>query len=132
VTTELTLLAWVLLLALAQVLLAAAGRTRQYGTWWNTGPRDEAMPPVGKFTARLERAQANLFETLPLFIAAVLIAHVAGREGPRTRLGAELYFWGRVVYLPLYVLGVPVARSLVWVASLVGLLLIVLAVLRPA
>lgn len=131
-TLELTLLAWILVLAVVQIMLPAIGRTRQYGTWWNTGPRDQVMPPTGKITGRLERAQANLFETLPLFIAAVLIAHVAGREGSTTRLGAELYFWGRVVYLPLYVLGVPVVRSLVWVASLVGMLLIFFAVLRPA
>jgi uncharacterized MAPEG superfamily protein len=132
VTTELTLLAWTLVLAAVQILLPALGRTRQYGTRWNASARDEVMPQPGKVTGRLERAQANLFETLPLFIAAVLIAHVAGREGPQTRLGAELYFWGRVAHLPLYAFGVPYLRSLVWVASFVGLLLIFVAILRPA
>lgn len=131
-TTELTLLTWTLVLAAAQILLTAAFRTRRYGLKWNAGPRDEVMPPPDKLTRRLERAQANLFETLPLFIAAVLIAHVAGREGPLTRLGAELYLWGRVAHLPLYALGVPYLRSLVWVASFVGLLLIVFVILRPA
>lgn len=131
-TTELTLLAWVLVLAAVQILLTAAFRTRRYGLRWNAGPRDEVMPPPDKLTGRLERAQANLFETLPLFIAAVLIAHAAGREGPLTRLGAELYVWGRVAHLPLYALGVPYLRSLVWVASFVGLLLIFAAILGPA
>ena len=128
-TTELTLLAWTVVLALVQIGLASVLRTRDYGMQWNAGPRDEAMPPVGKLTGRLVRAQENMFETLPLFIAVVLIAHAAGREGRLTALGAELYFWARVVYLPLYAFGVPYVRSLAWVASLVGLLMILAAVL---
>ena len=87
------------------------------------------MPPLSPIADRLGRAQANLFETLPLFIAAVLIAHAAGVHSGRTVLGAELYFWGRVVYLPLYAFGVPQVRSLVWLVSLFGLLMIVAAIL---
>ena len=131
-TTELTLLAWTLVLAAVQVLLAAVARTAQYGVKWNAGPRDEAMPEVWKLTGRLERAQRNLFETLPLFIGAVLIADQSGRTGPMTVLGANLYFWGRLIYLPLYALGVPMVRSLVWAASFVGLILIFSVILRPA
>jgi uncharacterized MAPEG superfamily protein len=131
-TTELTYLAWTVVLALVQILLPAAARTVQYGTRWNTGPRDEGVPPPAKLAGRLDRAQRNLFETLPLFAAAVLIAHVAGKNCGWTAAGAALYFWPRVVYVPLYGLGVPYARSLVWVVSLVGLLLVLAAVLRPA
>ena len=127
---ELTLLAWTCALALVQIMLAAVFRTREYGAKWNAGPRDETMPPVGQLTGRLERAQRNLFETLPLFAALVLTAHVANREGATTTLGAMLYFWGRVVYLPLYMLGVAYVRTLVWIVSLVGLLMILFACLR--
>ena len=73
---------------------------------------------------RLARAQANLMETLPLFVAALLACAVAGRLGPRTLLGAQLFFWGRLVYLPLYAAGVAVARSLAWGVALLGLVLI--------
>lgn len=131
-TIELTLLAWTLVLALVQIFLAAIFRTREYGSKWNAGARDEPMPPPGKLTGRLERAQRNLFETLPLFAAAVLIAHVAGREGRLTALGAELYFLARLVYLPLYAFGVAYARSLAFIVSLAGLLMILAAVLGLA
>jgi uncharacterized MAPEG superfamily protein len=77
------------------------------------------------------RAQRNLFETLPLFAAAILIAHVAGRTGPLTWWGAMLYFWARVVYLPLYGFGIPYIRSLAWLVSLVGVILILVAILLP-
>jgi uncharacterized MAPEG superfamily protein len=126
-TTELTMLAWTLVLALVQVFLPVMGRTKQLGTKWNAGPRDAPLPPPDPVTGRLERAQKNLYETLPLFIAAVLAAHAAGREGTFTAIGAQLYFWGRVVYVPLYALGVPFVRSLVWLVSLAGLLMIVAA-----
>jgi uncharacterized MAPEG superfamily protein len=127
-TTELTLLAWTIALAVVYIIAFDLVRTRQYGTKWNMGARDAAMPPLSPVADRLSRAQANLFETLPLFIGAVLIAHAAGIHTPRTVLGAELYFWGRVIYLPLYAFGVPVVRSLVWLVSVAGLALILIAV----
>ena len=123
-TPELTYLAATLILAVVQIFLPATGRTRQFGTKWNAGPRDEATPQVGPITGRLERAQSNLYETLPLFIGAVLVAHVAGEDGFLTYWGATLYFWARVVYVPLYAFGVPYVRSLVWVVSLAGLVMV--------
>ena len=126
-TTELFYLALTLVLALVQIFLPAAGRTARFGLAWNAGARDEPKGSAGPITDRLERAQANLFETLPVFIGAVLIAHVAGANGAWTSWGAGLYFCGRVVYVPLYALGVPYVRSLAWLASLIGLVLILAA-----
>jgi uncharacterized MAPEG superfamily protein len=128
-TTELTLLGWTLVLALVQIFLPATLRTRETGNAYNVGARDDKGPPVGKFTGRLQRAQANLFETLPLFAAAVLIAHVGGRESSLTVLGCEIYLAARVLYVPLYAFGVPVARTLAWLVSMVGLVMILKAIL---
>ncbi|MDB4987851.1 MAG: putative rane protein [Myxococcaceae bacterium] len=130
-TIELTLLAWTLVLALVQIMLPATLRTKETGTAYNVGPRDEAGPPVGRLTGRLQRAEKNLYETLPLFIAAVLIAHVAGRECSQTAWGASLYLAGRVLYVPLYALGVPVVRTLSWGVSAAGLGMVLAAVLVP-
>ena len=126
-TTELFYLALTLVLALVQIFLPAAGRTARFGLAWNAGARDEPKGSAGPITDRLERARANLFETLPVFIGAVLIAHVAGANGAWTSWGAGLYFCGRVVYVPLYALGVPYVRSLAWLVSLIGLVLILAA-----
>ena len=128
-TLELKILGWTLVLALVQILLAAHFRNRETGIAYNTGPRDDPGPPVGRVAGRLKRAQNNLFETLPLFIAAVLIAHVSGRDGALTVWGAWLYLVARTVYVPLYVGGVPYLRSLVWVVSLSGLVLVLVAIL---
>lgn len=121
---ELTLLGYTLILALIYIMAAAQARTAQYGTTWNTGARDETMPPLRPVPARLVRAQANLMETLPLFAAAVLAVVVAGRTGTLSEVGAWMYLIGRAVYLPLYALGVPVVRTLVWMIASVGLVLV--------
>lgn len=126
-TTELTYLAATLVLALVQVFLPAGARTMEFGSKWNAGPRDATPEARNPITGRLERAQANLYETLPLFIGAVLIAHVADRTGDLTAWGAALYFWARVVYIPLYALGVPYVRSLAWLVSLAGLVMVLAA-----
>ncbi len=129
-TTELMLLGWTLVLAMVQIMLVANLRTAETGLTYNMGARDAPAPPMRPITARLQRAQANLYETLPLFAAAVLIAHVAGREGTLTYWGCIAYLGARVLYVPLYAFGVPLVRSLVWGVSVAGLAAILLAILK--
>ncbi|SFR81494.1 MAPEG family protein [Sphingomonas jatrophae] len=121
---ELVLLGWALVLALVHIFVAGHFKTRQYGAKWNTGARDEVLPAPQPLVGRLMRAQANYYETLPIFIGAVLAATVANRLDGTTALGAHIWFWGRVIYLPLYAAGVPVVRSIVFIISLVGLVMI--------
>jgi uncharacterized MAPEG superfamily protein len=126
-TPEFIMLAFTLILALVQILWAAAARTKELGLKWNAGARDGETPPPGALAGRLMRAQANLFETLPVFTAAIIMAHVAGKESALTLVGAHLYFFGRLIYLPLYALGVAYVRSLAWLASMAGLVMILVA-----
>jgi uncharacterized MAPEG superfamily protein len=126
---ELTVLAWTLVLALVQVLLPALLRNGETGIGYNAGPRDAPAPPPGKLTGRLMRAQSNLFETLPVFAAAILVAHFAGREGALTHWGALLYIAARVIYVPLYAAGLPFVRSLVWAVSLGGIILVLIPII---
>ena len=123
-TIEFTCLGALILLALVNILWAGRVRTQQYGTGWNMGARDETMPALNPRAGRLLRAQANLFETLPLFVAALLGAALLDRLGWKTEVGSLLYVVGRAVYLPLYAAGVPKVRTLVWSISLIGLLLV--------
>ena len=126
-TPEFTFLTLTLILALVQIGAAGMARTAELGAKWNAGPRDEATPPPGRLAGRLMRAQANLFETLPLFAAAVIVAEVAGKTGTLTLWGAGLYFAARLVYLPLYALGVAYVRSLVWLVATAGLVMVIAA-----
>ena len=125
-TPDLFALSGVLIVALVQILAFDFARTAQYGLKWNMNSRDQSgMPALSAMAKRLERAQANLFETLPIFIGAVLIAHVSGRADSLTALGAHLYLFGRIIYVPLYAYGLSPWRSLAWIGSLIGLLMII-------
>jgi uncharacterized MAPEG superfamily protein len=129
---ELTVLAWSLVHAVVQILLPSILRLQETGPEYNASPRDTPSPtPERLVTARLRRAQANLSETLPLFGLAILIAHAAGKEAELTFYGAWLYLIARVIYVPLYAAGIPYLRTLVWFASLGGLLMVLYAVLAP-
>jgi uncharacterized MAPEG superfamily protein len=129
-TWELKILAWTLVLAFVQIILFDMARTGQYGLKWNTGARDETdLPPLSPMAGRLKRAQDNLFETLPLFAIAVLIAHVADRNGVLTHWGTAIFLAARVLYVPLYAFGVKQIRSLVWLVSIVGLGMVAAAIL---
>jgi uncharacterized MAPEG superfamily protein len=127
--TELIVLAWGCVLALVHVLAAVRVKTRQYGTRWNLGARDEELPPPQPIVGRLARAQSNFFETFPVYAAAALIVSIADRTDSWTALGALLWIVGRIAYLPLYALGVRYVRSAAWLLSLVGIALVLRAAL---
>jgi uncharacterized MAPEG superfamily protein len=123
---ELKMLALSIVLGLVQILLAAHTASWQRGYVWTASSRDEPAPPLTGIAGRLNRALQNFLETFPLFAAAVLIAHVAGKHGWMTEWGVQLYFWGRCVYLALYAGGVFLVRSLVWNVATLGIVLILL------
>jgi len=122
-TPDLTLLVWSVALAFVQIMVAAGGNTRQVGLAPLAGNREGLPAPTG-WAGRAKRAAANMLETLPLFAILVLTAHVGGRVTPMVVIGAQLYFWARLVYAGLYVAGVPWLRTLVWAISVIGMLLI--------
>jgi len=123
-TTELAMLAWGCVLALVHILAASQVKTRQYGTKWNMGARDEELPPPKPMVGRMIRAQDNFLETFPVMIAAVLIVTAAELTSERTALGAQLWLGARIVYLPLYAFGVPYLRSAAWIVSLAGIVMV--------
>ena len=124
---EIRMLAWAILLGIVQLLLAAASVTAQRGLKWNAGARDAPLPPPPGVAGRLDRALRNFLETFPFFAAAVLAVVAMGKGSAHTALAAQLYFWARLAYVPLYAAGVPYLRSLVWVLSLWSILQLVWA-----
>ena len=120
---ELALLVWSVALAFVQMLIAASGATLQVGLPRLAGNRDN-MPPLTGWAGRAERAHLNMLESLVLFAALVLVALVAGKTNAMTALGAQLFFWARLVYALVYLAGVPWVRTAVWLVSVIGLILI--------
>lgn len=123
---EITLLGIAVVIGLVQLFWASAAAQPHRGLEWNVGPRDEPVPLPGK-AGRLQRASANYRETFPMFAAALIGAYLLGDISPLTAWGSLLYVAARAVYVPLYAFGVSYVRSLVWVVSIIGIIMILVA-----
>ena len=124
-TPEITQLIWAIALTFAQMLVAATGSVTQVGLMPLIGNR-EGMPPRTGWAGRAERAHRNMLENLVLFAGLVLAAGIAGVSNETTILGAQLFFWGRLAYAVIYVIGLPWIRTGAWAVSIIGLVLIFL------
>jgi uncharacterized MAPEG superfamily protein len=120
---ELKLLVWCVALAFAQCLVAVTGALLQVGLPLLAGNR-ENMPAITGWAGRAERAHRNMLQSLVLFTILVLVAQVTGRLDATTALGAQLFFWARLAYAAVYVIGLPWIRTLVWLIAVIGLVLI--------
>ncbi|HVI88269.1 MAG TPA: MAPEG family protein [Dongiaceae bacterium] len=122
---ELTYLVWSVALCVVQMLIAVNAILPQVGLPMVAGNRDK-MPALEGLAGRALRAHYNMLENLPLFIALILVAQVAGRSNSTTALGAELFFYARLVHAIIYLVGIPYLRTLVWAVSMAGLVMIFL------
>jgi uncharacterized MAPEG superfamily protein len=124
-TPVLTLLVWSIVLAFVEVLVAVLAAQMQVGLPVLAGNRD-GLPPLTGFAGRAQRAHRNMLENLPLFIGLVLVAQIAGKANATAALGAQLFFWGRLAHWLIYLAGIPWLRTLGWLVSVIGMILIFL------
>ena len=128
IVAEMAAINWVL------ILLASLLRSRAWtpgGMLAAFGNR-EGMPEAHDFAGRTERASRNMLENLVLFTALVLVATVGGVADPHVELGARIFYWARIVYIAVYMAGIPFLRTAVWSVSVVGMGMILWAILGSA
>ena len=95
----------------------------------NLGPRDH-MRPLTVTGQRAARALANMHEALPVFLGLALLNVIVAPEASLALTGAWVFLIARILYVPLYLAGVPAVRTLAWIASWVGLILMLMPLLR--
>jgi uncharacterized MAPEG superfamily protein len=93
--------------------------SRAHGPKLLAGSRDE-LPPDTVIMGRARRAVQNSIEAAVLFVPAVAAVAFGQAYGAHSAVGAAVFFWSRVFFVPAYLLGVPWLRSLIWFASVVG------------
>jgi len=98
--------------------VAAGIAKKGFENFDNSLPRQWLANQTG-FRARANAAQANLFESLPLFFAAVIIATIANAPQNRVDLLAVGFVLARIAFLICYLANWSTTRSIVWVAGLV-------------
>lgn len=128
-TPFLELIAGSVILLFFHIFLQAGLATREKGIAWNASARDGSSQTQGLIAARAERALNNFKETYPAFIALALALTIANHSSGLGVHGAGLWLVCRIVYIPLYLAGIPFVRSLVWTGSIIGLVMMLAALL---
>ena len=117
------------ILCFVQMLIAATGANTQVGLPALAGNR-EGLPEIGGWPGRARRAHLNMIENLVLFSALVLIAAVAGKANATTAMGAMIFFWARLAYALIYLIGIPWLRTLAWLVGVIGMVMIAWVLLQ--
>jgi uncharacterized MAPEG superfamily protein len=128
-STELTMLVWSTALLLLLIVIQATAAVRAQGLSAMAGNRDD-LPPPTTFQARTKRLVDNHREGLTLFAPLIIVAALAHISNSWTVLGAQLFFYSRVIHAVLYVMGVPWVRALAWGVGMVGTIMVLVTVLR--
>jgi len=128
IVAEMAVINWLL------IVLASLIRVRAWtppGMLAAFGNR-EGLGESHDFAGRTDRAARNMLENLVLFTALALVAVVGGVADPNVELGARIFYWARLVYIPVYMIGIPYLRTGVWSVSVIGMALIFLAIAAAA
>ena len=129
-THTLALVIYMAILTWLTLLVASLIRVKGWtpsGTMIALGNR-ENLPTATPFAGRAERTARNTLENFVLFAAIALVAHAAGANSAKVATGADIFFWARVVYIPVYYAGIAYLRTAIWVVSIVGLGMMLLAI----
>ena len=122
---ELTYLVYAAVLLVVHMLIQATLSDLSKGLGWALGAQDE--PRTQNVVAgRVERALRNYVYNLPAFIILAVCLHLGVLGTETTALGAAVWFWARIAYIPAFASGVVLVRSIAWFVSLAGLLLMLL------
>ena len=98
--------------------VAAGIAKKGFQQYDNSMPREWLAKQTG-FRARANAVQANLFESLPFFFAAVIIASMSGAPQAKLDLLAIGFVIARIAYLICYIANWPAMRSIVWLMGLI-------------
>jgi uncharacterized MAPEG superfamily protein len=118
-----TIAYWCVLFMGLLPIVAAGIAKKGFKDFDNSMPRQWLANQTG-FRARANAAQANLFESLPLFFAAVMIASIANAPQNRIDLLAIGFVLARITFLICYIANWPTIRTIVWTAGLICVLAI--------
>ena len=121
--SELTCLELSVALWLVHVLVQATVGNVELPFGYLFTSRDKPAAASGLLFGRATRALANYVENFTPFVAVALALIVTQRTGGSGALGATIWILARIVYIPVYLLGIMYARTAIWAISIVGLVM---------
>ncbi len=130
-----TLMKWVVATAILtwlSLMMASAIRARGWGSRGvleALGNR-EKPPTPSAIAGRADRTAANTLENFVLFAVIALVAQVSGLANDQVTLGAAIFFWARVAFIPIYIVGIAYIRTVAWAIGLAGMGIMLAAMFR--
>ena len=122
--TRFTIAYWCLFVAAILPIICAGiskygmfSKSRRDGGYDNNNPR-AWLAKQTDWRARANAAQANTFEALPFFFAAVIIAHQLQARQTVVDILAFMFVVLRIAYILMYVADMAKTRSAVWATAL--------------
>ena len=82
--------------------------------------RDNAVN-TSIYIDRANRSLKNLFETLPIFIGLILLSIINDVDNS---LLAMIWLFARIIYVPVYIVGINYVRTGIWAIALICLIMI--------
>lgn len=122
-TTDLIMLIASAVLCLLLAFPYTLGFIFSRGLFVVAGNRED-FPPGHGWIGRAHRAHLNMVENLVPFAVLVLAAAAAGKADAWTALGAQVFFYSRVVHAVVYTIGVPWLRTLAYAGGLAGMAMV--------
>ena len=95
------------------------------GSMANPSRNDKPQSP---WAQRLYFAHTNAVENLVVFASLVLILDAMGRSTQSTAIACAVYFLARLAHAVIYMLGIPVLRTLAFAVGFLAQLVLVLAI----
>lgn len=127
-TTDLWMLLCGAAFTWALIMLVATGRLLGNGFGWGLG-NHASTPEVSGWLARAKRASDNMNENLPLFAVVVATVHLAGKADETTALWSQIYLLARIAHAAVYIAGITVIRTAVYLLSIAALVMMALVLL---
>jgi uncharacterized MAPEG superfamily protein len=92
-------------------------RLREMGPWKALKNPEPDVRPRANWAYRLANAHRNAIENLAVFAPLALSVHLLGLGTATTAAAAALFFWSRLAHALIYTLGVPLLRTIAFLAG---------------
>jgi uncharacterized MAPEG superfamily protein len=120
-----TALTWVTIIAASTI--RSKGWTLQ-GLNYSLSNREEPLD-TNALAHRADRTASNTMENFVLFLGLASVAMASAATSPLILQGAELFLLARLVFVPVYYVGITYVRTLVWLVGVAGLIMMLMGLL---
>lgn len=125
IVLDMTILTWVTIIAASTI--RAKGWTLR-GLMYSLSNREETLE-TNHLAHRADRTASNTKENYILFLGLASVAMVSAAPSPLILQGAQLFLLARLVFVPVYFAGITYVRTLVWLAGVIGLIMMLMGLM---